>query len=24
VFGFFEDNVHRVRDLLFAVIPRLA
>ena len=24
VFGFFEDNVHRVRDVLFAVIPRLA
>jgi len=24
VFGFFEDNVHRVRDLLFNVIPRLA
>src|SRR5436309_238835 len=24
VFGFFEDNVHRVRDLLFTVIPRLA
>ena len=24
VFGFFEDNVHRVRDLLFEVIPRLA
>ena len=23
VFGFFEDNVHRVRDLLFMVIPRL-
>jgi 5'-methylthioadenosine phosphorylase len=23
VFGFFEDNVHRVRELLFAVIPRL-
>jgi 5'-methylthioadenosine phosphorylase len=23
VFGFFEDNVHRVRDVLFAVIPRL-
>ena len=23
VFGFFEDNVHRVRDLLFAAIPRL-
>jgi 5'-methylthioadenosine phosphorylase len=24
VFAFFEDNVHRVRDVLFAVIPRLA
>ena len=24
VFAFFEDNVHRVRKLLFAVIPRLA
>lgn len=24
VFGFFEDNVHRVRDVLFAVIPRVA
>src|SRR3954454_2628193 len=23
VFGFFEDNVHRVRDLLFTAIPRL-
>jgi 5'-methylthioadenosine phosphorylase len=23
VFAFFEDNVHRVRDVLFAVIPRL-
>ena len=23
VFGFFEDNVHRVRDVLFAAIPRL-
>jgi len=24
VFAFFEDNVHRVRELLFAAIPRLA
>ena len=24
VFGFFEDNVHRIRDLLFTVIPRLS
>ena len=24
VFGFFEGNVHRVRDVLFTVIPRLA
>ena len=24
VFAFFEENVHRVRDVLFAVIPRLA
>jgi len=24
VFALFEDNVHRVRDLLFTVIPRLA
>jgi len=24
VFGFFEDNVHRVRELLFAAIPKLA
>ena len=24
VFAFFENNVHRVRDVLFAVIPRLA
>jgi hypothetical protein len=24
VFGFFESNVHRVRDLLFAAIPALA
>jgi 5'-methylthioadenosine phosphorylase len=23
VFGFFEENVHRVRDVLFAAIPRL-
>jgi 5'-methylthioadenosine phosphorylase len=24
VFGFFESNVHRVRDVLFAAIPRVA
>jgi hypothetical protein len=23
VFAFFEDNVHRIRDLLLAVIPDL-
>jgi len=23
VFGFFEDNVHRIRDLLVAAIPNL-